>query len=72
MKKLYSTYEHANDEIANLKWRIYNANNRNRKITSDYGSLPCSVMPELDAAIVVSCSVRATKTDRYVAVYIKI
>ena len=72
MEKLYSTYEHANDEIANLKWRIYNVNNHNRKIAADYGSLPCSVMPELDVAIVVSYSIRSTKTDRYVAVYIKL
>ena len=72
MKKLYNTYEQASDEIAKLKWRIYNANNHNRKITADYGSLPCSVMPELDVAIVVSYSIRATKADRYVAVYIKL
>ena len=72
MKNLYSQYQSAYDEIATLKWRIYNANNHNRLITNDYGSIPCCEMQELDTAPVVSCNVRRTKKGRYVAVYISL
>lgn len=71
MKGLYSYYEAANDEIAALKWHIYNANDHGRLITNDYGSIPCSEMQELDGATVVSCNVRTTKKGRYVAAYVR-
>lgn len=71
MKNLNDIYLTAFDEIANLKWRIYNSNDHNKIITDDYGALPCSVLPTLDNAPVVSSKVKTTKKDRYVSVYVR-
>ena len=71
MRSLNDIYLAAFDEIADLKWRIYNSSKHNKIITDDYGSLPCGVLPALDDAPVVSSAIKTTKKDRYVSVYVR-
>lgn len=71
MKNLFELFCEAYDEVAELAWRRYSANNHGKLITEDYTKLPYPTLKELDNAPVVSYFIKTNKNDRYVAVYVK-
>ena len=70
MKKLtlWETYFKSDDATAKMDWHIYDAQNHNKLVTSDYGKASYTdVSEDMDAKLVVSIKINAG----YVGVYIK-
>lgn len=68
MKKTLTLWEAFLTAPDDMKWRLYDAANHNKLITSDYGALSYEdISEDFDSKLVVSIKIRSD----YVGVYVK-